>query len=801
MSLTSPNPGGLTSAQVAERVARGETNAYQSRVGRTYWEIVRDNIFNLFNIVIGGLLLTVLWFKDYSTVIFAGFSVVSNAFLGMIQEIFAKRKLDALAALSLSDVKVWRDGSLTTISMTAIVKDDVIPVEPGDKIVVDGKILSSDALEIDESQLTGESDAVFKKEGDPVYSGSFCIAGSGTMVTTTVGKESAVNKLSDVAKQYKRVMTPTQERINQIVELSIIIMIVCTPMIFVAGYIQRHEVITLATFRDAVVFVASVVPQGLVLTAILGLTIGAISISRKQTLVQRVNAVESMANVTTLCFDKTGTLTRNKLSVTQIVPLANASETDVLDRLKLYTGNLSHLNRTAAAVSTYLNDGKGEQPALPAITKTREVPFTSSRKWGAIVLPQETLIMGAPERVLCPEDHDAIEHAAQLAAQGLRVLALSRSNDAMSDGKLDPSRDSLALIIMSDQVRDDIQETLASFTQQGVALKVISGDNVETVSEIAQQAGMQISGAYTGDQLESMSDAQLEGAVTSANVFARIEPDTKRKLIAALKRQGQYVAMVGDGVNDVPALKEAHLAVAMNDGAQIAKDIADIVLLNNALTTLPLAFSEGRTVTQSIFGTAKIFLVKNFYSLLFFLFSGLMLMPFPLNPIHISWVTFGVINVPATLIAFRLLKPEYMARFRRDVLDFVVTAGFIGATAMSVVYAFAYLTSSGNLIQARSANAMFITLFGVVCLWNIHGIRVFEPSTIAKNYRVFLLGLALGAFTLIGPYILPQWLEFVPPTPQQWAAVIVVFAITVVIMFFTMRTRSFVDRLWKLSAP
>ncbi len=801
MAVASQKPTGLTSAEVAERVARGESNNYRSRVGRSYWDIFRDNILNLFNIVISVLLITVLLFRDYSTVFFAGFSVVTNSFLGMFQEIMAKRKLDALAALSLSDVHVYRDGVLKTVSLRELVKGDVIPLEPGDKLVVDGTIQHSDALEIDESQLTGESDSVMKNDGDPVYSGSFCIAGSGVMVATTVGKASRINQLSDVAKQYKNVLTPTQQRISLIVQLSVVIMAVCTPMLFISGYLQHHTIIMLGTFRNAVVFVASIVPQGLVLTAILSLTIGAISISRKQTLVQRVNAVESMANVTTLCFDKTGTLTRNKLSVTEIVPLNDLSEGDVADRLRLYTGNLSTLNRTAAAVSRYLNGETDDTPALPAAVKTREVAFTSARKWGAIVLPQETLIMGAPERVLCPEDADAIQRAHDLASQGLRVLALSRSTDAMLDNQLDPKRDSLALVILSDEVREDIQETLAAFYAQGVALKVISGDNLETVREIATEAGMQIVDAYTGDQLEAMSETELAQAVIDGNLFARIEPDTKRKIILALKQQGQYVAMVGDGVNDVPALKEAHLAVAMNDGAQIAKDIADIVLLNNAMTTLPLAFNEGRAITQTIYGTAKIFLVKNVYSLLFFLYAGLMMMPFPLNPIHISWVTFGVINVPATLIAFRIIKPEFMSKFRHDVLDYVVTAGFVGSAASALVYAFSFLSSHGNTNQSRSVVVMFLTLFGLLVMWNIHGIEVLEPLTIRKRWPVFLLGLILAGGTLIGPYVVSDWLEFTPPTDEQWGFLLLVFLITVVTLYFAMRTRALVERIWALLSP
>ncbi len=751
--------------------------------------------------MISVLLITVLLFRDYSTVFFAGFSVVTNSFLGMIQEIMAKRKLDALAALSLNDVRVYRNGTLTTCALHNLVKGDVLPIEPGDKIVVDGTIQHSDALEIDESQLTGESDAVMKNDGDPVYSGSFCIAGSGTMVATTVGKDSRINQLSDVAKEYKNVLTPTQQRISLIVQISVVIMAICTPMLFIAGFLQHQTIITLGTFRNAVVFVASVVPQGLVLTAILSLTLGAINISRKQTLVQRVNAVESLGNVTTLCFDKTGTLTRNKLSVTQIIPLGALGEGDISDRLRWYTGNLSNQNRTAAAVARYL-DGDGDRsPALPAVVKTREVPFTSTRKWGAIVLPQETLVMGAPERVLCPEDETALQQASSLAAQGLRVLALSRSTQAMLDGKLDPRRESLALVVLSDEVREDIQTTLASFEAQDVALKVISGDNLETVREIATEAGMRITEAYTGDQLEALTEAQLDQAVKDANLFARIEPDTKRKIILSLKRQGQYVAMVGDGVNDVPALKEAHLAVAMNDGAQIAKDIADIVLLNNALTTLPMAFTEGRAITQNIYGTTKIFMVKNVYSLLFFLYAGLMMLPFPLNPIHISWVTFGVINVPATLIAFRLLKPTYMTKFRHDVLDYVLTAGFIGSAAAAAVYAFAFFAGPRNVNQARGAVVLFLTLFGLLVLWNMHGIEILDPRTIRKRWGVFWLGLFLTAFTLIGPYVVPHLLEFTAPNAEQWGFVLLVFVITVIALYFTMRRRLLTERLWKLFQP
>ncbi|MFN8376541.1 MAG: HAD-IC family P-type ATPase, partial [Anaerolineae bacterium] len=347
MTLNS-NPPGLTSAQVQERIARGETNTFKARVGRSYWQIFRDNVLNVFNIVLFTLLIIVLLFRDYGTVFFAGFSVVWNSLLGMAQEMSAKRKLDQLAALAARDVKVWRDGQLKSIHSSQIVKDDVIVIEPGDRLVVDGRVLHSDALEMDESHLTGESDAIFKYESDEVFSGAFCIAGAGLMVATRVGKDSTINKLSVIAKAYKRQLTPTQEKIAAIVQVSVLGMAIMVPMIFLAGFLNATPF--LGIIQNAVVFVTSIVPQGLVLVAILSLTLGALSISRHQTLIQRVNAVESMANVTVLCLDKTGTITRNELSVTEIIPLNGTSSEEVQTILRRYISNLAHQNRTAATI-------------------------------------------------------------------------------------------------------------------------------------------------------------------------------------------------------------------------------------------------------------------------------------------------------------------------------------------------------------------------------------------------------------------------------------------------------------------
>lgn len=789
-------PPGLTSAEVEARIRRGETNAFKARVGRSYWDIFRDNVVNLFNIVLFTLLLVVLLFGDYATVFFAGFSVVTNSLFGMIQEIYAKRKLDQLAALSEPEIRVYRDGELRTINLHAVVKDDVMPIEPGDRIVVDGRVISSDALEMDESQLTGESDAVMKDAHDAVSSGSFCVAGSGVIVATVVGKDSTINQLSTIAKTYKNVLTPTQQRISLIVQISVVIMAVCTPIIFLKGFLDQGELITLETFRNAVVFVTSIVPQGLVLTAILSLTIGAINISLRQTLVQRVNAVESMGNVDVFCFDKTGTLTKNLLTVTEVRALDGAPHDDVVRDLRLYLSNLSTLNRTAAAVAHHLEMGK----AAPDARKQHEIPFTSARKWGAIALADRTLIFGAPERVL-PADHPARRDAVALSEQGLRVLGFAVADTVIPVGGSLPDRRALALIVLTDEVRENIKETLDEFRENGVALKIISGDNLETVREIARQSGMTIQAAYTGSQLEAMTDGDFQNAVRDGDLFARIEPDTKRRIVAALKGQGRYVAMTGDGVNDVPALKEAHLAVVMNDGAQISKDVADIVLLNNAMTTLPRAFKEGRIITQTIFATSRIFLVKNFYSLLFFVLVGFMTLPFPINPIQISWITFGVINIPATLIAFRVLKPEHMAKFRHDVLDYVVTAGFIGAVLMLILFPLSYFINGRDTMEARSTITVFLAFWGMLVLWNVNGFYPLDPSTYRTHFRTLVLGAGLLAFTIAGCFIGASILEFKAPSAAEWAFVLGGFLLGTLALHFAMKARTVVNPVWKLTAP
>jgi len=795
---------GLTATDVQNRIERGDGNDFEARVGRTYWDIFRDNVLNLFNIVLGTMLVLVIMMGDYATAFFAGFSVVSNTFFGMIQEFNAKRQLDQLAALSEQIVTCLRDGNWVEVPMRQVVKDEIIRIEPGDRLVVDGEIVKSDSLEMDESLLTGESDAIFKEPDAEVYSGSFCTAGTGVMKATRVGAESNINKLSMIAKEYKNIKTPTQVKIDITVEITVLIMFVFVPMVFISGFYLGFDL--LEVVRNSVVFTTSLVPQGLVLVAILSLTIGAIKISMQDTLIQRVNAVESLANATVLCFDKTGTLTQNKLAVQQVIMISDMDSSAVHNDLYVYLKNLAHLNNTAKAVDRYVGTivSRDSYPQ-----KVKEIPFTSGRKWGAIRLEGKTLIMGAPERIL-HEDNEYYEQAQNLAKQGLRVLAFATMTGEPSPDATQIAGDvqSLALIVMSDQIRDDIQATLQSFREEGLKLKVISGDNAETVSAIAKEAGMDIgTQAYTGVELDAMADGEFATVVQESNVFARIEPHTKQRIVQMLRSQGEYVSMVGDGVNDVPALKAANLAIVMNDGTQISKDVADIVLLNNEMSTLPRAFREGKETTQTIFGTMKMFLVRNFYNIGLFIFVGFMALPFPITPVQISWATFGTVNMPATFIAFGWLRPKYMEKFRRDVMDYIFTMGFIGAVLMAILYFIAYFGTNGDIEMTRSAITILVALYGMLITWNIQGIDFYEPKTFIEHRSLLTLTSILTILTIIGLYVYPALFEFSPPIWDGSTgslliiAITALFLLTMVLLAHGMKHRYLLNRLWDLLAP
>jgi magnesium-transporting ATPase (P-type) len=331
---------------------------------------------------------------------------------------------------------------------------------------------------------------------------------------------------------------------------------------------------------------------------------------------------------------------------------------------------------------------------------------------------------------------------------------------------------------------------------------VISGDSLETVEAIARQSGMLVNAAYTGAQLDALSESELEAAALQGNVFARIEPHTKQRIIAALQRHKHYVAMVGDGVNDVPALKQANLAIVMNEGTQISKDVADIVLLNNAMSTLPKAFHEGKEITQTIYGTIKMFLVKNFYTVLLFIFALFMNLPFPMTPVQISWATFGAVNIPATFVAFGWLRPQWMTGFRRDVMDYVFTIGFIGAVLHTIVYTVVYFGLDHNAYVARSAVTVYFVTFSVAAMCYIFGLDFYQPQTYRRYWRMGSLMLFMVFFSILPLYAAPELAEFsLPPYPWLIVLLIALQLLGMILISHTLKFRYLIRRMWHLFRP
>ena len=737
---------GLSDAEVQERVARGQRNLFVHKSARSTWDIVRDNVFTVFNIVLFvtlvatmtvGLATPGMHQTIIGDTIFSGGTVWLNMIIGIIQELMAKRQLDQLAALAVRNARVRRNGKSVEVPADEIVLDDIVEIGPGDRVPVDGELVETHALEMDESLLTGESDSLAKAEGDAAYSGSFCLVGNGALRATKVGADSYANKLTLTARVAKDNRTPLQRKIDLVVQGLVVVMVIVAALEMVAAVNMRTQPVF--ALRQTLVIVTSFVPAGLILAITVSLSVGAVRISRLGALVQRVNAIESMGNVTVLCTDKTGTLTRNLLSVQQVIPLGNYTDAQVRQMLAEYVGNLNSQNKTAGAIATWVG-GEAQRRVVKA-----EIPFSSARKWSAITFAGEgeaceSFILGSPEILFDNSHSDALARVGEFTRMGLRVVALMRTQEPLPADDTPSAlhklstKDPLALIVIRDEIRTDIQDTLRAFEQQGVRIKVISGDNAETVQAIARQSGLQGDKVVTERELQGLADNAFDSAVEEADLFARITPETKQRIVASLSGRGEYVAMVGDGVNDVPAIKQARLGIAMNDGAQITKDVSALVLLENTMSTLPQALSEGRRITQKILASAKLYLAKNFVTIFAILFAGFVGLPFPGEPRQISWVASISVGVPCTLLAFGLLTPSYTRSFLGGVLGYSLLSGAIG----SIVVVIAYIASNYILYEPQQARTVFAFAnlhYAMHVFWDAHGVSVFSLSSMRKHPR------------------------------------------------------------------
>ncbi|PSB21992.1 haloacid dehalogenase [Phormidesmis priestleyi ULC007] len=685
MQSTPSQLPGLSDREAANRRAAGQGNNIPIQTSRTYWDIFRDNLFTFINGVYFFLSLVLIALGLVSDVLVLACVILLNVVVNVIQEIRAKKKLDKIALLTRPKASIIREGQQRDIDPSQIVVGDVLVVSPGDQIVVDGSIMGEGEIKVDESLLTGESDLIAKQVSDPVYSGSFCVSGTACYEAEKVGADSLASKMTAEARKFRKVLTPLQHRINMIIRLLLgvaLLLGLITALRITLG------VISLTTGVQNTAVIVGLVPSGLYLMITLAYTFGAVRIAQQSALVQQANAVESISNVDVMCLDKTGTLTANRIQLQTVYPID-------LDRAKLetilgnYAATASTSNKTNEAIATTL-------PREKRPLKT-EISFGSAHKWSAIAFGDSpgVYILGAPEILgtVIPLQTDLQAYIREGADQGLRVLLFAYSptvtelRDGTGDPVLPPNLQPLGILRFGDELRPDARQTLAEFRQAGIQVKVISGDNPATVAALAKQAGLSNDIiAVSGQDLAQMDDAVFTQTAEESTIFGRITPEQKARLVKSLQSRKHYVAMMGDGVNDVLSLKQANVGIAMESGSQATRGVADIVLLKDKFSALPKIFLEGQRIRNGVADISKLFMVRIFSFILAIVAVGMITLSFPFGIKTSTIVMFLTVGIPPFFVTLWAKPDKPKGLEGNSFLHFVIPATLTLSLASILVY-------------------------------------------------------------------------------------------------------------------
>ncbi|MGV0797889.1 cation-translocating P-type ATPase, partial [Mycolicibacterium elephantis] len=688
--MTAVIAAGLTEAEVAQRISDGKTNDVPTRAARSVSDIVRANVFTRINAILGVLLIIVLSTGSVINGAF-GLLIIANSAIGMIQELRAKQTLDKLAIVGQTKPLVRRRfGGVSTakpLPPNEVVLDDIIELGPGDQIVVDGEVVEESNLEVDESLLTGEADPIAKDPGDTVMSGSFVIAGSGAYRATKVGREAYAAKLAEEASKFTLVNSELRTGINKILQFITYLLIPAGLLII---YTQLFT--TGAGWNEAVLRMVGalvpMVPEGLVLMTSIAFAVGVIRLGRRQCLVNELPAIEGLARVDVVCADKTGTLTENGMRVADLKKIDECAVTEVLAQL---AADDARPNASMQAIAEAYR-------MPPGWTATATAPFKSSTKWsGASYGEHGNWVLGAPDVLLEPGSPVA-EQAEEIGARGLRVLLLGSSDLPVdhpdAPGRVTPA----ALVVLEQRIRPDARDTLDYFASQKVSIKVISGDNAVSVGAVAESLGLH-GQAIDARELPDEPDA-LADALQEYTTFGRVRPDQKRAMVHALQSRGHTVAMTGDGVNDVLALKDADIGVAMGSGSSATRAVAQIVLLDNKFATLPYVVGEGRRVIGNIERVSNLFLTKTVYSVLLASLVGLAGLAsrffgsdpllYPFQPIHVTIAAWFTIGIPAFILSLAPNNERAQPGFVRRVMTAALPSGLVIGIATFSSYLAAY---------------------------------------------------------------------------------------------------------------
>ncbi|WP_435252160.1 HAD-IC family P-type ATPase [Streptomyces tendae] len=760
---TSSPATGLTAAQVAERIARGQVNDVPVRSSRSLADIVRANVFTRFNAIIGVLWVIMLIVAPIQDSLF-GFVILANTGIGIIQEWRAKKTLDSLAVIGEVRPTVRRDGKPAEISTSEIVLDDVIEIGPGDKAVVDGVCVEADGLEIDESLLTGEADPVVKQPGDQVMSGSFVVAGGGAFRATKVGREAYAAQLAEEASRFTLVQSELRSGISTILKYVTWMMVPTAIGLILSQLLAKDNELDDSIART-VGGIVPMVPEGLVLLTSVAFAIGVIRLGRKQCLVQELPAIEGLARVDTVCLDKTGTLTEGGMDVTDLRLLDGADEGHVRAVLGALGASDPRPNASLQAIiDTYPVDG-----SAGAWRSTGVLPFSSARKYSGATFDEgdgesRTWLLGAPD-VLLAEDDPALAETGRLNEQGLRVLLLARTDRGLDDPGVARGVTPTALVVLEQRLRPDAANTLRYFADQDVRAKVISGDNAVSVGAVAAKLGL--SGATVDARRLPAEQEEMAGALDEGTVFGRVTPQQKRDMVGALQSRGHTVAMTGDGVNDVLALKDADIGVAMGSGSEATRAVAQIVLLNNSFATLPSVVAEGRRVIGNITRVATLFLVKTVYSVLLAILVVCSQVEYPFLPRHLTLLSTLTIGVPAFFLALAPNKERARPHFVRRVMRYAIPGGVVAGAATFVTYLVARQHYTGPNALDAETSAATLTLF-LISMWVLAIIA--RPYTWWRVLLVAAMGLGF-VIVLAVPWLQDFFALKLVGVTMPWTAV------------------------------
>lgn len=727
---------GLTAAEVNARIEAGKINIADDSSDRTTGKIIRDNLLTYFNLIF--LVITVLLciagaFRDLTFLPI----IIGNILIGIVQELRAKKTLDKMKILNAGHAVVIREGKRQKVTAEELVIDDLVWLSSGDAICADSVVVSGE-ITVNESMLTGEADGIVKKENEELLSGSFVVSGEGYARLTRVGNDSYISKLTNEAKALKKGEESEMIRsINMFVKVIGIIIIPMSVILFVQAFVFRN-----ASFRTSITsMVASIIgliPEGLYLLTTLALAVSMMKLAKDKVLLHDMKSIESLARVDVLCVDKTGTITKPEMTVTEIVSCDDSMNEVFTDYVMSSIDN----NATAVALKKYLNDNNVMNGKR---TASKVYPFNSTVKYGAMAFNGDYYVLGAPEFIIKTGFNNLKDDISQYTTKGYRVIVLAKAESLTRDGVIDGEILPLGFVVLANEIRDNAVETFTYFKEQGVAIKVISGDNPATVSEVARQAGIENAEKYV-DASTLTDNLMISEAIAKYTVFGRVTPKQKQQFVKALKMQGHTVAMTGDGVNDILALKDADCSVAMASGSEATAQAAQIVLLDSDFSRMPEIVLEGRRVVNNVQRSASLFLVKNIFSLLLTIFSTVLMISYPLMPSQVSLISMFTIGIPGFLLALEPNKSRIKGHFLGNVLLKALPAGLTDFFAVSALVICGHVFNIPST-DIATASTLLIAVVGFMIMIKIsHPFNKFKYGILALNiFGLIFCGLFLDS--------------------------------------------------------